>query len=88
MKEYILMCLKNLLLPAKYLSFFNYEPNNEKTDLEKRNILKSHFIKIKEKNSFMKFLFENLHIDLPLNYLENFELLSQKDQKKYQIIKK
>ena len=81
LKEYVFMCLKNLLIPAKYLSFFNYESSNEKTDLVKRNRLKSDLFKIKEKNSFMKFLYENIHIDLPLNYLENFEFLRQKSEK-------
>lgn len=73
-KDFFKLCLKNNLLPAKYSSIF--EINEKKyLDVNKRLLLKK-LNKINIKDTFLSFLINNIHLDIPCSYLENFNVYS------------
>ena len=78
-KEYLKICLRCKLIPAKYSNFFNFvvkENNLLKND--KRIKLKSFLSKVENSDKFIQFLLSNLHQDIPISYLENFHIIKNK----------
>ena len=73
-KGFLQALFKNNLLPAKYSSIF--EINEKKyLDVNKRLLLKK-LNKINIKDTFLSFLINNIHLDIPCSYLENFNVYS------------
>ena len=74
-KEYLKICLRCKLIPAKYSNFFNFhitKKNLSKDNNEKRIKLKNLLSKIDHQDKFIQFLLLNIHKDMPKSYLENF----------------
>lgn len=74
-KEYLKLCLRNRLIPSRYISFFKYNINNYNIDNDIRFNLHKLFFEKEGKTNFINFLLNNIHKDIPKSYLENFELL-------------
>jgi len=78
-KEYLKICLRCKLIPTKYPNLFNFDikenilPNNDK-----RTLLKNLLLRANGKDNFDKFLLQNLHKDIPMSYLENFDSIKRK----------
>ncbi|MBG27100.1 MAG: hypothetical protein CL818_13605 [Croceibacter sp.] len=74
-KEYLKICLRCKLIPAKYSNFFDFritKKNLSKDNNEKRIMLKNLLSKIDSQDKFIQFLLLNIHKDMPKSYLENF----------------
>ena len=87
-QDFLKLCLKNFLVPARFSTFFNFKPYKKCIDKKKRLLLKNSLKKVfNDKKTFESFLFLNLSEDLPTTYLENF-LAIKKHVKKFAKTKK
>ena len=77
-KEFLKICLRCKLIPSKYTNFFDFEvkENNLSKD-NKRIKIKNLLFTIDTKDKFIQFLLSNIHKDMPMSYLENFDSIKQ-----------
>ena len=72
------ICFRCKLIPSKYSNFFDLKINeNSQISNNKRNKFKTLLSKVESKDDFIKFLLSNLHKDMPMSYLENFDLIKK-----------
>ena len=81
-KEYIKICFRCKLIPAKYLSFFDFQIKKNslsKDNNSKRIKLKNLLANIENQDKFIQFLLLNIYKDMPKSYLENFSAIKKKN---------
>ena len=78
--EYFKLCLKNKLIPAKYLNTFNFKINSDNAvpNNKIRKEFKNLFLQKKYNKEFMGFVLDFIYKDIPMSYLEDYHIIKEK----------